>query len=248
MKITFHYTYLLIAFGFIITGYFSNLIAFTSIIIIHELGHYLVAQITGLNPKKIIIYPFGGITQINTLINIKISKELLVAIAGITFQIIYFLIIKILYHNHLIRDYIFLLLKEYHYRILYFNILPIYPLDGAKILNLILSKIMPYKLTHKLTIIISILTTIIILKINYYEFNYTMLLILSIIVSSVIKYYQNINYLFNKFLLERYLYKIPFYKPKEITKISDMYKEKYHIIKENNRYYTEKELLKRRFK
>ena len=39
MKIEFHSTYLLIAISFILTGYFSNLIIFTSIIIFHELGH-----------------------------------------------------------------------------------------------------------------------------------------------------------------------------------------------------------------
>ena len=75
MKIKFHYTYILIAFGFIITGYFSNLIIFTSIILIHEMGHYIVARINNLNPEEITIYPFGGITKINSLINTPIKKN-----------------------------------------------------------------------------------------------------------------------------------------------------------------------------
>ena len=76
MKIEFHYTYIIIALSFILTGYFSNLIVFTSIIIIHELGHFVVAKILKLNPDKIVIYPFGGITKMNNLINTEISKEL----------------------------------------------------------------------------------------------------------------------------------------------------------------------------
>ena len=248
MKIKFHYTYLIIAFGFVITGYFSNLLIFTSIILFHEFGHYIIAKLNNLNPQEIVIYPFGGITKINTLINTKISKELSVAIAGVLFQTLYYLIIKVLHDNYIIRDYIFDIFKNYHYHILIFNLLPIHPLDGSKISNLILSIFLPYKLTNRITIIISIITLITIIKINYYNFNYTTILIITIIIDNLVKYYKNINYLFNKFLLERYLYKIDLYKPKEINKIDHMYKEKYHIIKENNSYLTEKELLKRRFK
>ncbi len=248
MKIKFHYTYLIIAISFILTGYFSNLLIFTSIIIIHELGHYLIAKNNHLNPQLITIYPFGGITKINSLINTKITKELTVAIAGISFQIVYYLLILIFYHHHLIRNYLFILFKDYHYHILFFNLLPIYPLDGSKILNLLVSKYLPYKLTHKLTIIVSIVTLLLVLISNYYQFNYTLILIVTIIIDNIVKYYRNINYLFNKFLLERYLYKLDIYKPKTITKIDAMYKEKYHIIKEKNHYLTEKELLKHRFK
>ena len=96
MKITFHYTFLLVAISFILTGYFSNLIIFTSIILIHELGHYHAAKINNLKVDKIIIYPYGGITKINTPVNTKIKKELIVAISGILYQLIYFFLIYIL--------------------------------------------------------------------------------------------------------------------------------------------------------
>jgi len=248
MKIEFHYTFIIIAISFILTGYFSNLIIFTSIILFHEMGHYIIAKINHLNPKKIIIYPYGGITIINNLINTKIVKELFVAISGVIFQTMYYLIIIILYKNNLIRDYIFNIFTKYHYSILIFNILPIHPLDGSKILNLLLSLYLPYKLVNKLSIVISILTGITILLINYYTLNYTTILIITVIVDNLIKYYKNINYLFNKFLLERYLYKINLTKTKQITKIDNMYKEKYHIIKENNHYLTEKQYLNNHFK
>lgn len=248
MKIEFHYTYLIVALSFILTGYFSNLIIFTSIIIFHELGHYIIAKINKLNPNKIVIYPFGGITKINNLINTPISKELMVAVSGILFQSIYYLLIIVLYQNNILRAYLFNLFTTYHYSILFFNLLPIYPLDGSKILNLILSKYLPYKLTIKLTIIISIITAAIVIKFNYYKLNYTMILIISVIVDNLIKYYKNINYFFNKFLLERYLHKFELSKTKKINKIDHMYKEKYHIIKEKNHYLTEKQYLKRRFK
>ena len=247
MKIEFHYTYILIAISFILTGYFSNLLIWTSIIVFHELGHYIIAKIVKLNPIKIIIYPFGGITKMDNLVNTNPNKELFVAISGIIFQTIYYMTIIVLYKNSIIREYIFDIFSKYYYNILIFNILPIHPLDGSKILTLMLSKLLPYKIAMKLNVLISILTGIIVLFSNYYRFNYTTIIIIYIIINNLIKYYKNINYIFNKFLLERYLYKIHFKKTKRITKISNMFKDKYHIIKQKKGYLTEKQLLMRRF-
>ena len=114
MKIEFHYTYILIALGFILTGYFHNLIIFTSIIIIHELGHYTIAKLNKLNVEKIIIYPYGGIVKMNNQVNTPIKKELSVAISGIIFQTIFFLIITIMYKQGIIRDYIYNLFTVYN--------------------------------------------------------------------------------------------------------------------------------------
>ena len=247
MKIEFHYTYIIIALSFIITGYFSNLIVFTSIIIIHELGHYITAKLHNIQVNKIIIYPYGGLTQINSPINTKISIDLKIAISGIVFQLIYYFIIYVLYKNNIIREYIFKEFTTYNFSILFFNILPIHPLDGSKILNLFLSKILPYKLTLKLNIVVSLITLIIIFYINYYQFNYTTILIITIILDNIVKYYKEINYIFNKFLLERYLNKKIYKKNKTISKIENMYKEKYHLIKNKNHYITEKQALKDRF-
>ena len=247
MKLEFHYTFLIIAISFIITGYLHNLLLFTSIIIIHELGHYIVAKIINLNPIKITIYPFGGITKLDTMINTKINKELLVSISGIVFQAIYYLIILFLYKQNLVRTYIFNLFNDYHHRILIFNLLPIHPLDGSKILNLLLSKVLPYKQTLKLNIIISIITIIIVISINYYKLNYTLILIGTIIIDNIVKYYENINYLFNRFLLERYLYKLNYKTYKTVNQIDSIYQEKSHIIKGKTGYITEKQALMRKF-
>jgi stage IV sporulation protein FB len=248
MKIEFHYTYIITAFGFIITGYFSNLLIFTSIILIHELGHFIMAKLNRLNVDKIILYPYGGLLKMNNPINISINKELLVAISGILFQTIYYCIICILYNEGIIRDYIYDLYKMYNYSILTFNLLPIHPLDGSKILTLLLTKFLPFNTSNKINILISTITLITIFIINYYSFNYTFILIVGVLVDNIIKYIKDLKYIFNKFLLERYLYKMSFKKTKKINKITNMYKDKYHILKENNQYITEKQALTNKFK
>lgn len=241
--IEFHYTYLFIAFSFIITGHIKDLLVFTSIIIIHEIGHYTMAKINKVKVKKITIYPFGGITTLDTLINININRELLIAMGGILFQTIYMLIIIILYKYGFIREYIYNLYTRYNNSILFFNLLPIVSLDGFKIFNLILSKIFPFDISNKLSLGISFITLIIILAVNYYTFNYTLLLVLSVLIINIVNYYKDLNYIFNKFLVERYLYNINYSKEKIINNKKEMYKDYRHIFKNGNKYLTEKKYL-----
>lgn len=241
--IEFHYTYLFIAFSFIITGHVKDLLVFTSIIIFHELGHYLMAKINNVKVKKITIYPFGGITTLDTLINININRELLIAMGGILFQTIYMIIIIILYKYGFVREYIYNLYTRYNNSILYFNLLPIVSLDGFKILNLTLSKIFPFDISNKLSLGISFITLIIILIVNYYTFNYTLLLVLSVLIINIVNYYKDLNYIFNKFLVERYLYNLSYSKEKIVNNKKKMYKDYRHIFKNGNKYLTEKKYL-----
>lgn len=243
-KIEFHYTFIIIALGFVLAGYFSNLIVFTSIIIIHELGHI----ITGLHFKykldKVIIYPYGGMTKFNTIINTNINKDILVAISGVIVQSIYFILITILYTKGYIREYIYNLFTIYNNSILLFNILPIIPLDGSKIINLILSKYLYYNLSNKLTIIISFITIIIILITRIYEYNYSFIIILGLLMKNIYDFYKNLEYIYNKFLFERYLYKITYPKKKIIKNKKKMYKNKSHYFYINNQLLKEDDYLR----
>lgn len=241
--IEFHYTYLFIAFSFIITGHVKDLLVFTSVIIFHELGHYLMAKINKVKVKKITIYPFGGITTLDTLINININRELLIAMGGILFQTIYMIIIIILYKYGFVREYIYNLYTRYNNSILYFNLLPIVSLDGFKILNLTLSKIFPFDISNKLSLGISFITLILILIVNYYTFNYTLFLVLIVLIINIVNYYKDLNYIFNKFLVERYLYNLSYSKEKIVNNKKKMYKDYRHIFKNGNKYLTEKKYL-----
>lgn len=244
-KIKIHYTYYIIAFSFLLTGCFINLIAFTSIVIVHELGHYLPCLLLNIKVDKIIIYPYGGITKINDLIDIDFSKEMLISISGILFQSIYFLTLFILYKNNLIREYSFNIFSKYHYTILFFNLIPIYPLDGFKILNIIINKIFNFKLSNIITIAISIINIIVVLFI--YKFNYSYLMILGIIINYLINYLKNIKYIYNRFLLEKYLYKKQFPNKRIIKNYKKMYRNTNHLIKEKNKYQKEEDFLTKLF-
>ena len=240
---TFHYSYILMAFGYVISGYYINLIAITSLLLIHELGHYTVAKLLKFKVLKIVIYPFGGITKINDLINKDINEEILVATSGVIFQFIFYLIIVYLNHINIIRDYTLNIYTLYNNQIIFFNLMPIYPLDGAKIINLLLSKFFNYNLSNKLTIIISLMGMSLFILTSSYNHNYSYIMVLSVLIIYNYKFIKQLKYIYNRFLLERYLYNISYPKIKIISNGNKMYKNNSHIIKVNNNYITEKKYL-----
>ena len=247
MKIKLHYTYLIMALGFVLTGYITNLLVFSSLILVHEIGHYIMAKINNFQVDKIVIYPYGGITKINCMINSDINKELMIAISGIVMQMFFYFFILILYRYNIVREYIYNMYSVYNKNIIIFNILPIIPLDGSKIINLILYKFIPFNLTNKIMVYISFIMIMFLFIRNYYKINYTMIMTLSIILDNIIKYYKNIDYLFNRFLLERYLYNFNYNSYKEIKDISLMYKNRIHIFHVNNKYIKEKDYIREIF-
>ena len=182
---------------------------------------------------KIVILPIGCITIFNTKINNSLYKELLVTIMGPIFQVIL----------------IFILTKYNRYNIylLIFNLLPIYPLDGYKILCILFYKILPYKLTNYLGLLISfiILIVLVLLRPN----SILIYLMFIVYLYHIYEEYFNIKYKFNKFLLERYLYKIKYKKIKDIEgiNIDKMYKYKTHTFYNKNKIFEEEEILAKTF-
>ena len=241
-KIEFHYTYIIMAFGLVITGHFVNLIIFTSLIIIHEMGHIIISKILSYKIDKVIIYPYGGFVKLNTRINTKIENDLLVAISGIIMQSIYFGIIFFLYRNGIVREYIYSLFLLYHKSMLIFNLLPIYPLDGAKIVNLILSKYFSFNIANYISIVISLITVIFFLYSDIYENNYSIILVIGVLMKNIYKFYKDISYIYNRFILERYLFKFN-YKKVIIKNKDKMYKNRVHIFNDNGKLMNEKEYI-----
>ena len=194
---------------------------------------------------KIAIYPFGGCTKFDEKINRPMKEELLILLNGPFFQILLFIIIFLLQKEGLITFRNYTIFKHYHYTLLFFNFLPIYPLDGGRILNIMINYILPYKKGNKLVIIISTFIILIMLFL-YKNLNFTLMGIL--LLFELIIYFKRQNFLYNRMLLERYMFPFKFNKLKIIKNKNSMYKDKRHIILYKDKYITEKDYLNQRFK
>lgn len=239
-KVKIHILFYIFALVSVLTGMFREFVIFTSIIIIHEFGHILGALCFKIYPKQINILPFGGLTIFNMKINTSINKELVIALSGPVFQIIIFYLLK----NKIINP----VFSLYNYFLLIFNLMPIYPLDGSKILNCIFNKITNLKKSFYITIYLSLIFVSIFLLIIFFKhLSFGWILILLFLVIKVIDELKNFNLIFNKFLWERYNYKFHFKREKLIKSVNQMKKDYQHIFKQNNLLLNEEEILRKRF-
>lgn len=230
MKITFkiHPITYLILLSVLLCGMFNYFLIISTILITHDLGHILTMKRFKITINEIIILPFGSIIISNIKHNINSLKLLLISISGILFQLILIIIVNILFNNGIINNISLDIFNKYNKLIILFNLLPIIPLDGSKILLSINELFIPYKKCLNINNIISIILIIIFTIKN--NLNLNLILIISYLLIKTIIEIKNHNYIFNNFLLERYLIKPKFKKIKYINNIKNIYKNKYNFI------------------
>lgn len=219
-------TYICLLLSFL-AGYFEYVYLFLITILIHECGHMIFAKIIGFKFDKIILYPFGGITIYNEDLNVNSNKELFVLLGGIIFQLLFFILIIILYNNLYITEHTFKIIKKINIILVSFNFMPVIPLDGGKLTNIILDKLFSYRLSNIISIIISIFFICLFILKNKTIFGIILTLFL---IKSIIIEITNLKYKYNKFLLERYINKYKFKKTIIVSNIYKMKRDRKHII------------------
>lgn len=122
---------------------------FILFVLLHELTHIIVAVALGFKPKKLSIMPFGFKMEFNEIKNNKNIKlkKIAVAAAGPTINLLIVGIANI-FKLHINIIYINLIIAL-------FNLIPIYPLDGGRILKSILNIKFEYNKAYKIVNIVS---------------------------------------------------------------------------------------------
>lgn len=221
MKITFKIPIITYIFYIllILSGYINYLIILIVIMCFHELGHIITIKLLKYNIKEIIILPIGGIIKTDLLLNTKSIKLFLISISGVIFQILLFLLVRNTNTNN------YNIFYNLNLSLIILNLIPIYPLDGYNVAKSIIENILKYKLSIKICNLISLL---LILVLYIYTKNIIIFVVYYII---NIKNILMTNYIYNKFILERYLYPKQYKKFKIIDNISNLYKNKKNLIK-----------------
>ena len=111
------------------------IIVLIMIITTHEIGHLIIINKFKYQVTEISFFPFGGIIKTKKDINSPLKEEIILAISGITAQLILGFSILFLYQIGLIRSQFYHLFYNYNAILIIFNLLPIIPLDGHLILK-----------------------------------------------------------------------------------------------------------------
>lgn len=235
---------ILLGFFSLLIGYFKEYIYVLFIVFAHELGHSVIALLLKKEVYKINIYPFGGESIINVNMNMNIIKELIILIMGPIFQLIGTLIL--MYVTNSLDDK--LLIKNISLAIIIFNMLPVYPLDGGKIINNLLNIYFDIQKSFKISIFISYITILFLIIYFRKSMSLSIIYMILFLLYKVLKERNEYNYNYNIFLTDRYLNKYIYKKIKIVNNIKSFYRNKKNIIKVNDNYYTENDMLSKRYK
>lgn len=222
------FTYILLILS-LLSGYGREMLIIYFILIIHEIGHYIFFRYYNIEVNKIVMYPYGGMIDNNMLVNTNSKKVLIISLGGIFIQIILYFIIFLLYKIGFVESSFYNMFFKYNLYIILFNLIPIYPLDGFKILNSLLELVLSFKLSLKCSIIFNFIFIMLffwylyVFKINNY-------IIIIFLLCSLVNYIKSIKYIVNKFYLERVIYDIKYDGIVSVKCVNGMYKNKYNYI------------------
>ncbi|WP_226036542.1 M50 family metallopeptidase [Aquibacillus saliphilus] len=190
----------------IITGTFIELSVIFVIVVIHELGHYTMAKFFHWRIRRINLWVFGGVMETDEHGNKSIKEEVLIVLAGPIQHIWVHLFLLICSEYSLLSPSILTLALQFNATIFLFNLLPIWPLDGGKLLFLLNSLVLPYKKAHTLMIITSILCLVsaIIIVLLFHPFTLSTTLLVGFILWENRLEWKQRYYVFIRFLLRRY--------------------------------------------
>lgn len=209
-----------------LAGYFEYTFLTIIIIIVHEMGHFLTGYFLKLKVKEISLFMFGGVTIFDEDLNLNIFKELLVVVMGPVVQMLFYMIVYYFYTKGFVNVNTMKKVSTINLILLEFNLLPILPLDGAKILNNILDLILSYDLAHKVSLAVSFLALPLVFLFD------NKLIIILVVISLLLRLFEEINwhkFRINKLLLERKLKGIKFKKVREFESLTK--------VKRNVTYY-----------
>lgn len=213
MKIKIHYTfYMFFVFSFFCNFFVETLLMFV-ILLCHEIGHLYFLKKYKRDISSITFYPFGGIIRHSNNSNSNLSEDFFINFGGIFINLILFCVFYFLNLNTCML---------LNFGILFFNILPIYPLDGGKIVKNILNYFFCFKTSFCLNIIISFISLISLLIINFIYIESVYLYFLVIALGNLnVRALFDLNKEYQYFLTSKYIYPNSKLKDKKIYKFKN---------------------------
>ncbi|CAM3940188.1 M50 family metallopeptidase [Mesobacillus thioparans] len=134
------------------TAHFIELMMVLLIIFVHEMGHGAAASFFSWRIKKIALLPFGGVAEMDEHGNRPLKEELVVVLAGPLQHVWMMALAYLLFLAGMFPEKWHSLFMEYNLMILVFNLIPIWPLDGGKLLFLLLSMNTSFQEAHLRTL------------------------------------------------------------------------------------------------
>lgn len=188
------------------TAHFIELMMVLLIIFVHEMGHGAAASFFSWRIKKIALLPFGGVAEMDEHGNRPLKEELIVVLAGPLQHVWMMALSYILFIAGVLPEKWHMLFIQYNMMILLFNLIPIWPLDGGKLVFILLSMKKSFQEAHLRTIYVSAGTLIILSAalIIIAPMTLNVWVIIGFLAFSLYYEWKQRRFIFMRFLMERH--------------------------------------------
>ncbi|MGC4375820.1 M50 family metallopeptidase [Fictibacillus sp. Mic-4] len=189
----------------LMTGHFRQMILLFLIVFFHEMGHFMGAHLFQWRIKKVELLPFGGVAEVDEHGNRPFQEEFIITILGPLQHIWMIGVSFLLWHFGVWTNSEHEWFLHMNMTIVCFNLLPIMPLDGGKLLFIFFARYLPFKRAHSLFLIVSflflLLFFIVFVSRNPLHLN-SWIIFIFLVITHFFEWKQR-PYVFMRFLMER---------------------------------------------
>jgi stage IV sporulation protein FB len=189
LKISFNPIFIIFAFLVFYFGWAKSFLVYIIVLLLHELAHYMVARMFGYKLNKIIFMPYGASLSGESNI-FKPSHEIIIALAGPLLNILLVLIgVSLWWLEPITFSYTETFVIS-NLVLGVFNLLPVFPLDGGRVLVALMSnytsKVKLYKAMRIVGLAFSFLFAALFFISVFFKINLTLIFIsIFLLISSV---------------------------------------------------------------
>lgn len=155
LKFRIHPLFLVIGILTFFVGVGEIFLCYLVTVLLHEIGHAIVARHLGYQLEQISLLPFGAELSLQND-NFTPSDEIKIAVAGPLVNLILIIICVSLWWIFPITYYYTDLFVFSNFITFVFNLLPVFPLDGGRVFRAIISKYKDTKTTEKIVSVTAI--------------------------------------------------------------------------------------------
>ena len=197
MKIKIHESLIILILIALLAGFIKKILLIYSLVLLHEMGHILACYYQKRRIISFELIPFGGIIEFENDKNTHLLSEMLIVIAG---PLVNLLLMPFLKGE----------MAVYNQIILGFNLLPIFPLDGGRIFEIILMRFFYFKRAVKISLLVSVITIMLCsIYVIFEAFSLSVVLVLAFLLYKNIMQYIKREERYMFFLTQKYLYPNP---------------------------------------
>ncbi|WP_074011224.1 M50 family metallopeptidase [Numidum massiliense] len=190
-------------------GYFVEIATLFALVIIHELGHVSAARYFRWRMTEVELLPFGGVAKTDEWGTVPAREEILVAIAGPAYNGAMIVFGAICYVSGLWTPDWSRYFVTANLWLGGFNLLPVYPLDGGRILQALLSYKWPYRACIVWTLRLSVAAAAVMVVVSFAPALFgapplvNLLLLALFLLLANVRMWRKKEYQFMRFLAQR---------------------------------------------